>query len=380
MENDVDYQDYTTAILGGIFSIVGLYGAVWTLQQYQENKIRKFVGLIIVGITITDLINILSYIIEMFIVLITPWLLSTKEHESIVNTMEKVNWTVFTWASLSSSFLCCALAVNTAIVYKFKNSSQQLNTMKYVVILGMYILPFIVYFIPFTQIFITNIFDLSSKNLSSSCVLPNQELKPGFCFMLYHSLFFDILIVATINLIVCISIYTCLKKTPVIPMTRKLQPTPSNNSLDKILKLVMIYSVYMVIPWIPFLICYCLQYLFKIPSMKFMAEIIDSIFTPSRSYFHALGVYYAIQLQQHQHISIFNFNFFTIRNFKWKNLLNLNVEMARKDDVVTVPPLFDFSFDANDYIETSSVVQQFKMSESVGQSQSIPTHPGFPKW
>ncbi|KAJ2986256.1 hypothetical protein HDV02_006785, partial [Globomyces sp. JEL0801] len=53
--------------------------------------------------------------------------------------------------------------------------------------------------------------------------------------------------------------------------------------------------------------------------------------------------------------------------------------MARKDDVVTVPPLFDFSFDANDYIETSSVVQQFKMSESVGQSQSIPTHPGFPK-
>ncbi|KAI8892862.1 hypothetical protein BC833DRAFT_610450, partial [Globomyces pollinis-pini] len=355
----ISVRSVIKVILEVTFSCLGIYGSYWTFQQYRNNRIGKFIGIIIVTISLTDIINVLSYFIDFVIILILPIFYNVQAKKPIMDSLEVISWATWSWAALSSSMLSTILALNSLVITTFNGTTQESQICQYGWPLFALLMPLLVLFIPYSIFFQVSLFDVVNGGNGTACRDEQGQIRNTGCYILMNSVFFCVLATVCINLIS----YTTILFTLRFKRRQKLIGSHGNSSITsqytsrdgsansrqsrkRLVNLVMTYTLYVIISWIPFLIVYYLQWIIFVPTIHTVGEIIDAILTPSRGYFHALAISISHAFVQHP-------NPFSSQSNILKILCLKSIAIPDQEGHISFhDPKFDFTFDAGDYFES----------------------------
>ncbi|KAI8900711.1 hypothetical protein BC833DRAFT_563077 [Globomyces pollinis-pini] len=319
----------TMVMLDITFATLGSVGAIWVIRQFVTGKqmLQNLPGLLITTIACTDLVNCLPYYIDFLSR--TGWI------RQVFTYLNTDFWFLFSWATLTCCLLGIALAFNTLLILKYHATIQGLEKWKWVVVLSMVLLPILIYFLPLRMAFMTPIFN--DSQLIRTC-----HASAFICTVADHLLF----------IFICFTMLTCIGAYLTIYYT--LQKSHQDirardQSIYSLRKLIMIYCIFEIITWAPWIIQYIIMYWGPI-KWAIPAFISDYVTTPSRGYIHALGVVCA-----NRALSRAKRPWYTIFWFDVGRPKDVETLDSQSD---TPTPVFDFTFDDNDYFESKGTVSK----------------------
>jgi hypothetical protein len=279
-----------------ITGILGVIGAIWIIYHYGKRKIlNNIAGLIIYATAFTDVVQGAYYSHE-GVSMYTKYEHYADWSAAVRNNIFNAKEAIFTWSAISSSLLVALLASNTLYVVRFGGTAKNLDRLKYVWVFLCFILPFFIYFVP-----------VSIGREQPLFWTRNRSRTAGECISFFHCDFqlywFGILM--TFNFVFSLIAYFLASIAIMTNYSTSnridsgVYSDSSSRAKNAVSKLIKLYSVSILIGWIPYLIRY--WYVRAYGSLAGMnstdpllADWLDTIrsFTaPIRGYLHALAVH-----------------------------------------------------------------------------------------
>jgi hypothetical protein len=278
-------------------SIIGLYGAIWVIRQYHRGTIlRNIPGQIIYSIAYTDIIHGLYYILWFFV---DGYYIDMRGNPDTTQFMYDFTEGIFIWGTFPCCLLGILLSLNTLYIVRFHGSSAQLERFKYLAIVIAFLCPIPIYFLPVSYwrqqtIFITTsmIYEPpATANQGAQLFLQLGFVSVGiFCSLLAYAI-----------------IAWDLRR-----MQQEFVEVGSNMisvAQKKIMKLVMVYSISIIISWIPWMIRFLIvRVIHQSGDSKFLRDFnavtlvifFRSLVFPARGYIHAQAVLYVFNTVKHR--------------------------------------------------------------------------------
>ncbi|KAI8900712.1 hypothetical protein BC833DRAFT_580676 [Globomyces pollinis-pini] len=257
-------------VLSILSSILGIMGSVWVMIQFMTGKqmLRNLPGLLIFAISWTDLLNSFYY----FIYGILDLTLGDFQFWRFLELL-------FPWATISGCFLGMILSFNTLLVIHYQATVHGLEKWKWVVIIIVVLLPSVLYFLPLQLTYDTPYFSLDVYQ--NDCKWNNDYL----CWIMDV----DNLLLLLVSLAMLLSLASYLKIYSLLGK-QDLQTDLLRNPKEYAIKrLIMIYCLFQIIIWLPFLLVRIASRFMPVETLPIFFTI-DLILIPARGYLHALGV------------------------------------------------------------------------------------------
>jgi hypothetical protein len=261
-----------------IFSVIGMYGAIWVITMYVRGKVLKnTIGSTIMALAIIDLLHSFALFGSGIGDMLYLAKMMSKETFRLINIV----WNVaFMWSMLSASQLTLTM-VGQVLYLLFGGSLLRIQKYRFALICSGILLPLGYWFLPYYVIF------------------------DGFDFLYARSsarimnVIISIVVIISLMLLVTVWIrYRTLVKAASIH---------SRRSSHRIYRLIIVYFISTVIIWTPWMIRNWMIWYSEDQSRKLYCStltlcgifvLFKNITIASRGYIHAAAVYYVYKLQQ----------------------------------------------------------------------------------
>ncbi|KAJ3358459.1 hypothetical protein HDU91_005217 [Kappamyces sp. JEL0680] len=275
--------------------LLGFLGSVWILYQYHRRRIlRNTPGLLIAIIAYLDIVFVIYYYFSSTAL----GLLEMDRMKTL--QLEVVFQSIFDGTAVTYCALSVLLSFNMLWIVRYNGTSSKLDQWRWPSVIICFLSPIPLFYIP-EYIWRTQPFFQTVRQCSAYYGYPNCQPMPGYILMT------TIIIISIVTCIVAyLTVWWTLRNRSARVSNSGSTGTSTRSAIVVMKRLTMVYSLTIIVMWVPFLVRYMLVNIFNVfagddyfmghVSVGTIAIWVKDIMTPMRGYIHAQAVLYVYKV------------------------------------------------------------------------------------